>query len=104
MFARYRALASATTFASLDAARRKLVDNALRDFRLSGAELPPDRKARLKAVDEELASLSSRYEDNVLDATNAWEFFVDDAAALAGVPTDVLAAAERAAAADGKTG
>ena len=45
-----------------------------------GAELPPDKKARLKAVDEELASLSSRYEDNVLDATNAWDSCIDDAA------------------------
>src|SRR5258706_11800455 len=82
LFARYRAIASATTFASLDPARRKLVDNALRDFRLSGAELPSDKKARLKAVDEELATLSSRYEDNVLDATNAWELVVGDAATL----------------------
>jgi oligopeptidase A len=104
LFARYRALASATTFASLDPARRKLVDNALRDFRLSGAELPPVKKARLKAVDEELATLSSRYEDNVLDATNAWELYIDDAAALAGVPSDVLAAARQDAAADGKSG
>ncbi len=104
LFARYRALAKASTFATLDPARRKLVDNTLRDFRLSGAELPLDKKARLKAVDEELATLSSRYEDNVLDATNAWELYIDDAAALAGVPSDVLAAARQDAAADGKSG
>jgi oligopeptidase A len=104
LFARYRSLASASTFATLDAARRKLVDNALRDFRLSGAELPPDRKARLKAVDEELAQLASRYEDNVLDATNAWGFHVEDAATLAGVPSDVLAAARQDAAAGGQIG
>jgi Zn-dependent oligopeptidase len=104
LFARYRALASASTFAALDIAQRKLVDNTLRDFRLSGAELPPDKKARLKAVDEELASLSSRYEDNVLDATNAWGLLIDDAATLAGVPSDVLAAARQGAAADSKRG
>jgi oligopeptidase A len=104
LFARYRAIASATAFASLDSAQRKLVENALRDFRLSGAELPPDRKARLKGVEEELAALSSRYEDNVLDATNAWQLVVDDPATLAGVPSDVLAAARQGAAADGKTG
>ncbi len=104
LFARYRAIASAPTFALLDAPRRKLVDNALRDFRLSGAELPPDRKSQLKAVDEELARLSSRYEDNVLDATNAWELLVGDEATLAGVPADVLAAARQAAAAEGKNG
>lgn len=104
LFARYRAMASASTFASFDAARRKLIDNALRDFRLSGAELPTDRKARLKIVDEELATLSSRYEDNVLDATNAWELLVDDAATLVGVPADVLAAARQAATDDGNAG
>ena len=104
LFARYRALGSGSTYAALDKAQRQLVDNTLRDFRLSGAELPPDKKARLKVVDEELATLSSRYEDNVLDATNAWKLYVEDAATLAGVPADVLAAARQEAAADGKPG
>ncbi|MEO8738172.1 MAG: M3 family metallopeptidase [Casimicrobiaceae bacterium] len=104
LFARYRALAGAPDFARLAAERRKLIDNALRDFRLSGAELPPDKKARLKQVDEELAQSSSRYEDNVLDATNGWAFFIDDVARLAGVPADVVAAARQAAADDGKPG
>jgi oligopeptidase A len=104
LFARYRALSAAPGFAALAADRRKVVDNALRDFRLSGAELPEDKKARLKLVDEELAQLSSRYEDNVLDATNGWELFIDDAQKLAGLPADVLAAAREAAAADGKSG
>jgi oligopeptidase A len=104
LFARYRALAAAPDFAALAADRRKVVDNALRDFRLSGADLPEDSKARLKLVDEELAQSSSRYEDNVLDATNGWELFIDDAQQLAGVPADVQAAAREAAAADGKSG
>ena len=104
LFARYRALAAAPDFAALAADRRKVVDNALRDFRLSGADLPEDSKARLKLVDEELAQSSSRYEDNVLDATNSWELFIDDAQKLAGVPADVQAAAREAAAADGKSG
>ena len=104
LFERYRALAAAPGFATLAAERRKLIDNALRDFRLSGAELPADKKTRLKQVDEELAQSSSRYEDNVLDATNGWELFIDDAAELAGVPADVLDAARQAAADDGKPG
>jgi len=104
LFARYRALADAPAFADLDAAQRRLVDNALRDFRLSGAELPDDRKARLKQVDEELATLSARYEDNVLDSTNAWELMIDDASMLAGLPSDVIAAARQTAADEGKSG
>ena len=47
-----------------------MIDNELRDFRLGGAELPPAAKARLKAVEEELAELSARFDDHVLDATD----------------------------------
>jgi len=104
VFARYRAIADSSVFASLAPAQRRMIENTLRDFRLSGAELPADKKARFKAVDEELALSSSRYEDNVLDATNAWALYVDDAAALAGVPADVMAAARQAAEDDGKAG
>ena len=104
LFAGYRALASASEATALDAGQHKLIDNALRDFRLSGVELPPEQKARFKAVDEELASLASRFEDNVLDATNDYALYVEDAAELTGVPQDVLAAAADAAAADDKAG
>jgi len=104
LFARYRALAAAPEFARLDAAKRRLVDNALRDFRLSGAELPDDRKARLKEVEEELAALSAKFDDNVLDATNDWALYVGDASDLAGVPADVVAEARAAAQAEGKPG
>ena len=70
-FARFRALAGAPAFATLDAARRKVVDNALRDFRLGGAELSDADKARFKAVQEDLATLSAKFDDNVLDSENA---------------------------------
>jgi oligopeptidase A len=103
VFERYRALAASSGFASLEPAQRRMVENTLRDFRLSGAELPADRKARFKAVEEELAMSSSRYEDNVLDATNAWALYVDRAT-LRGVPADVVAAAGEAAEEDGKPG
>ncbi|MEP6997943.1 MAG: M3 family metallopeptidase [Betaproteobacteria bacterium] len=104
LFARYRALAASPGFAAADPARRRVVDNALRDFRLSGAELAPAAKARFKAIEEELASVSSRFEDNLLDATNDYALYVDGAARLAGMPTDVIAAARAAAEADGKEG
>jgi oligopeptidase A len=104
LYARYRALADTPAFAGLDAAKKKLVENELRDFRLSGAELPDDKKARLKEVDEELAALSARFDENVLDATNDWALYVSDGADLAGVPADVVAEARAAAEADGKPG
>ena len=104
LFAGFRALAKAPEAASFDAAMRTMIEHALRDFRLSGVELPPAQKARFKTVDEELASLGSRFEDNVLDATNDYALLIEDAADLAGVPADVLAAAAEAAAADGRSG
>ena len=63
-----------------------------------------DGKARLKALNEELADLSTRFEEHLLDATNAWALFVDDEAELAGVPADVMAEARAAAHAEGKPG
>jgi oligopeptidase A len=104
LFDRYRELASSPSFASLDVARRKAVTNELRDFRLGGAELPLMEKARLKAVEAELAELSARFDDNLLDATNDWALYVDEEAELAGVPREALAEARSAAAAEGKAG
>jgi oligopeptidase A len=104
LFARYRALAASTGSALENPARRRVVDNALRDFRLSGAELAEAPKARFKQIEEELANLSSRFADNLLDATNGYALYVEDASRLAGMPPDVVAAARAAAQADGKPG
>jgi oligopeptidase A len=104
LFARYRALAAGREYLTLDAARRRVIDNALRDFRLAGAELPEAEKAQLKSIDEELAQLAARYEENVLDATDAWELLTEDEAQLAGIPRDVLDAARQTAQSAGKSG
>jgi oligopeptidase A len=104
LFQRYRELAASPSFPRLDAARRRAVANELRDFRLGGAELPARAKARLKAVDEKLAELSARFEDNVLDATNDWALYVAERNELAGVPDTVLAEARAAAEAEGHAG
>ena len=104
LYARYRELAGVPSFATLDPARRRVVTNELRDFRLGGAELPPAEKARLKEVHAELALLAARFEDNLLDATNAWALYVTDASELSGVPQSVLDEARAAAMAEGKPG
>ena len=104
LYDKYRALRAQPEFLSLDASRRKLIDNELRDFKLGGAELDAAGKERFKALQEELADLSTRFDEHVLDATNAWALVVTDAAMLAGVPQDVLSAARAAADADGKDG
>ena len=104
LFAQYRALAATPEAAGYDAARRKVLDNALRDFRLGGAELGDADKQRFAAIQEELSALSAKFSQNVLDATDAWSLIVEDPARLAGVPDDVKAAARAAAEKDGKAG
>jgi oligopeptidase A len=104
LFNKNKHLRNSIEFAQLTAAQQKIIDNELRDFRLGGAELPADQKARFKAICEELSKLSSRFSDNVLDATNAFAHFVDDEKGLAGLPDDVRQAAREAAEKDGKAG
>ena len=104
LFARYKTLRASASFEGLDRARQKVIENELRDFRLGGAELPPAQKQRFKAVAERLAALSSKFNDNVLDATNAFELVVEDPARLSGIPDDVLEAASQAATAAQKPG
>ncbi|KVW96808.1 M3 family metallopeptidase [Thiobacillus denitrificans] len=104
LFNKFKALKARPDFAALSAPRQKIVDNELRDFRLGGAELPDDKKARFMQVQEELAQLSAKFEENILDATNEFALTVDDAAQLAGVPDDVQAMMKAAAEADGKSG
>ena len=78
LFEKYRALKNSPAFAGFPPARRKLVENALRDFRLGGAELPANMKPRYAAIQEELASLSAKFSENVLDATNAFSLFLNE--------------------------
>ncbi len=100
----FKAIESGRTFADLDKARQKVIRNELRDFRLGGAELPADQKERFRRASERIADLSSKFNDNVLDATNAFELIVDDETRLAGIPGDVLEVAAKAAADAGKAG
>jgi oligopeptidase A len=100
IFRRYKALRASAGFAALGAAEQRVVDNEIRDFRLGGAELDAEGKARFKVIQQSLAELAAKFDDNVLDATNAWSLVVDDVAALEGVPADVIAEARREARAD----
>jgi oligopeptidase A len=104
LFDKYKKLAAAEDFAALSPARRRIIANELRDFRLSGADLAEDRKPRFKEIQEELSALGAKFSENVLDATNAHAEWIDDEAALAGLPADAKAAARAAAESDGKPG
>ena len=104
LHAGFKAIAASRGFAAMPAARRRHVELELRDFRLGGAELPPPQKARFLAVQEELAALGSRFQDNVLDATNEFGLYVEGEAELSGIPADVLQTAREAAAKEGRSG
>jgi oligopeptidase A len=104
LHAGFKALRAAPSFDALAPARKRYVENELRDFRLGGAELPPPQKARFREVKEELAKLGSRFQDNLLDATNAFGLYVTDAAELSGIPPDVVEPAREAARKAGRAG
>ncbi|PHV08842.1 oligopeptidase A [Janthinobacterium sp. BJB412] len=104
LFAKYKALQADAGFAALAPARRRIIDNAVRDFRMGGAELPEDKKERFADIQEEHASVSTRFSENVLDATNDYKLLVADEADLAGLPDDVKQAARAAAEKEGKAG
>ncbi|HTM59283.1 MAG TPA: M3 family metallopeptidase [Burkholderiales bacterium] len=103
LFEKYKQLASSPSFASLSPARKRIVENALRDFRLGGAELPPEKKTRFGAIQEELARSAARFSENLLDATKAFTLVVDENR-IRGIPEDVRDAAREAAEKDGKAG
>jgi oligopeptidase A len=104
LFEKYKALRASAEYARLDPVQQRIVDHELRDFRLAGAELSPDRKKRFAEIQDELARLGTRFSENVLDATNAFALYVEDRAELAGVPDDVLEGAREAAVRDGRSG
>jgi len=80
---------------ALDPAQRKVVENALRDFRLAGVDLQADQKVRYREVAQRLAQLATKFSENVLDAARAYTRSVTDGAELAGLPANAV---DRAAA------
>ncbi|PTU71904.1 MULTISPECIES: M3 family metallopeptidase [Chromobacterium] len=104
LYARFKALAASPEHDGYSAARKKIVSNDLRDFRLSGAELPQAEKERFAAIQTRLAELSAKFEQNVLDATDAFSLYIEDKAELSGVPEDSLELFAAAAAGDDKSG
>ena len=92
----YQQLADSEQFTSLAPARRKTIENALRDFRLAGVSLPPEQKARYGELRKRLSELGSKFGENVLDATNAWSRRAS-LEELQGLPETALANARQAA-------
>jgi oligopeptidase A len=91
LWKRIEAYSRSDEAARLSGARRRLLEETLADFRQNGADLPTDKKQRLEEVQAELARLTQKYSENVLDSTNAWELIIEDEDRLAGLPPTVKA-------------
>jgi oligopeptidase A len=103
LYAKYKAIAASPAATTLNAARKKALSNAMRDFVLSGAELQGAARERYARIQERHAALTTAYSEHVMDATDGYALYVDEAR-LAGVPEDVKAASRAAAQAEGKPG
>ena len=104
LFNAYQIIANSPAFASLDNAQKRVINNALRDFRLSGIDLPPEKQQRYKEISQQLSKLSSEYEEHLLDATNAWSKLITDENELAGLPESALMQAQQTAEQSGEQG
>ncbi len=104
LFKAYQSIADSDDYTNLDRSQKKIIDNALRDFRLSGIDLSDEKKTRYKEIKQELTKLTTKYEENVLDSTNAWFKLITDQAELAGLPDSAIAMAKQMAENNDKQG
>lgn len=104
LFDAFKQLKDSGEFSSLDTAQQKLITNALRDFTLSGIDLPEDKKARYAEIQQRKSQLGQKFSENLQDATNAWSKHITNEADLAGCPPSAMGMFAQAAEADGKSG
>lgn len=104
LWRRLKAFAESPAARKVTGIHRRFLEETVKDFRQSGADLPSEKRQRLEALQSELAQLTQTYSENVLDATNAWQVIVDDERRLAGLPAHAKAAARRSAEAKGLGG
>ena len=97
LYQAFKQIADGDDYEALDTAQKKIIDNAMRDFRLSGIDLPKDKQARYKGIMQEQSGLTSKFGENVLDATNAWKLQITDESRLSGLPESALGMAKQIA-------
>ncbi|MVW71043.1 M3 family metallopeptidase [Bordetella sp. 15P40C-2] len=104
LYKQYQRLHAAADFAQWDSVRRRVIELALRDFRLSGVELQGEARERYAVISDREAQVSQKFSENVLDAIDAWSLYIEDESRLAGLPADVLRATRQAAEEDDRSG
>ncbi len=104
MHAAFRQIAEHENYRMLEPSQKKIIENALRDFRLSGIDLPAAQQERFREISQQLSQLTSKFGENVLDATNQWEKLINDETQLKGLPDSARAMAQQTAEERGKEG
>ncbi|MBE0507032.1 MAG: oligopeptidase A [Marinospirillum sp.] len=104
LFQAYKNLAESSESATYSTAQKKMLENTLRDFRLSGVDLPKTDKQRFAQIQQRLSELSNRFSNNVLDATQSWNKLITDETELQGLPQSALDSAQAAAKAGDQDG
>ncbi len=84
---------------ALEGVKLRLLDETVKDFVRSGADLPADKKSRLEEVEAGLAKVTQKFSENVLDSTNEWELIIEDTKRLAGLPATAVSVLQSEAAA-----
>ncbi len=97
LYQAYFSLSNSDEFPKLDSAQKKVIKDNLRDFKLAGVALSEEKKTRYGEIKKALSGLTSKFSDNVLDATMAWSKLIIDEAELAGLPESALAGAKQLA-------
>jgi oligopeptidase A len=97
LFEAYESLRASEAFNALTAPQQKVIQDALRDFRLAGVDLTDAKKQRYGELQRQLSTLSMNFSNNVLDSTQAWFLHFEKQDELAGLPEGALESAEQAA-------
>ncbi len=104
LFAAIKSLHDSPVFQALNDEQKQVIRHALRDFRLGGAELPAEKKLRFKEIQVRLSELGAQFEQHVLDATRAFELYLEHEHDLDGLPQSVRDAARERAEAKNEKG
>ena len=92
LYTQYKRLHAATDFEQWSPARKRVIELALRDFKLSGVELIGEDRTRYAELSEKQSQVSQKFSENVMDAKDSWSLVIEDSKRLAGIPEDVLSA------------
>jgi oligopeptidase A len=104
LFEKFTKIKNDAGFSKLKKEQQKVVDNNIRDFRLSGVDLDDDSKVRFAEISEQISSLSNIFSKNVLDCTDKWSMIISNAADLSGLPESAMAMAAQEAKNVGESG